>query len=276
MPTLTCSIPSSLEIALERRRENTGASTTHIIQTALAQYLGTPLHTLFQVATSGSLVAGVYDGVVTVAEIECHGDFGLGTFAGLDGEMVVLDGTAYQVKGDGTVAVPGADAEAPFAVVTFFQGGTPVDIEAISSYQALKDECDKVRRSDNLFYAFRIEGWFRHIRSRAVSPPQPGAGLRQASEAQSEFDFSNLEGTLVGIWSPPFSATFSVPGYHFHFISADRSKGGHLLQCDGAGLTLRAESLDNFHLALPESASFLQADLSKDTTADLAAAEEAH
>jgi acetolactate decarboxylase len=85
MPNLTCSIPSSLESALERRREQTGASTTQIVQTALAQYFGTPLHTLFQVSTSGSLVAGVFDGAVTVADIERHGDFGLGTFAGFDG-----------------------------------------------------------------------------------------------------------------------------------------------------------------------------------------------
>jgi acetolactate decarboxylase len=276
VPDLTCSIPGSLAIALERRREQTGASTARIVQTALAQYFETPLHTLFQVSTSGSLVAGVYEGAVTVADIERHGDFGLGTFAGLDGEMVVLDGIAYQVKGDGAVKAAALGAEAPFAVVTFFKGGSAIDIEAISSFEALKAACDKVRRSDNLFYAFRIDGRFRHIHTRAVSPPQAGAGLRQASETQAEFDFFDLDGTLVGIWSPRFSAAFSVPGYHFHFVSADRSKGGHLLLCDGVGLTLRAEALDNFHLVLPESASFLKADLAKDTTADLAAAEESH
>jgi acetolactate decarboxylase len=95
----------------------------------------------------------------------------------------------------------GPGVEAPFAVVTFFEGESPVDIEAISSFEALKAECDKVRRSDNLFYAFRVDGRFRHIRSPAVSPPHPGAGLRQASETQAEFDFSDLDGTLVGIWS---------------------------------------------------------------------------
>jgi acetolactate decarboxylase len=185
--------------------------------------------------------------------------------------MVVLDGTAYQIKGDGTVKRAGAAAEAPFAVVTFFEGGNPIDIEAFASFEALMAECDKFRRSDNLFYAVRVDGRFRRVRARAVKPPQHGAGLRQASQTQAEFDFSDLDGTLVGIWSPQFSAAFSVPGYHFHFVSADRSKGGHLLQCDGIGLKLRAESLDNFHLALAESASFLQADLSKDPTADLAA-----
>ena len=75
---------------------------SHLVTAALAQYLAAPVHTLFQVSTSGALVAGLYDGVVTCQTILAHGDFGLGTFEHLDGEMVVLDGRVYRARADGT------------------------------------------------------------------------------------------------------------------------------------------------------------------------------
>jgi acetolactate decarboxylase len=137
MPHLSCYLPHALEIALQRRHAQTGMSKSHIVQAALAKYFDAELHTLFQMSTARSLVAGVFDGAVTVADIERHGDFGLGTFAGLDGEMVVLDGIAYQVRGDGSVEIPSAAAEAPFAIVTFFDGGAPLETGAIESLEAL-------------------------------------------------------------------------------------------------------------------------------------------
>lgn len=273
---LTCFIPRALETALADRAKASNLPVEHLVQAALAQYLGTPFHTLFQVSTSGSLVAGVFDGAVSVEELLRHGNFGLGTLAGLDGEMVVLDGTAYQAKGDGSVrALPG-DAKAPFAVVTAFVGGSSRPMDAVSSFDELGAACDPVRKSANLFYALRIDGHFEHVHTRAVNPASPGATLAEAARTQPEFYFENVDGTLVGIWSPSFSAAFSVPGYHFHFLSDDRTKSGHLLGCRAARLQLRSEALDNFHLSLPESAAYLQADLSKDTTAALNAAEQAH
>jgi acetolactate decarboxylase len=292
MPKLNCYIRNSLETAIERRRQQTGASKTQIVQTALAQYFGNPqvvqgerdaraadrrtepirrrrwsarrdrpqrleLHTLFHVSTARSQVAGLYDGAATVGDVEGRGNFGLGTFAGLDDELVVVDGNAYQIEGSGTVKGASAGAPVPFAVVTYFEGGAPVELAAISSLEALQAECDKVRRSNDHFHAFRIDGRFRHVGSRAC-------------------DFFDMNGTLVGIWSPQYAASFSVPGYHFYFVSEDRSKGGHLLLCDGVGLTLRSQPLLDFHLVLPESAIFLQADLSLEATPDLAVVDETH
>src|SRR6267378_5684905 len=53
-------------------------------------------------------------------------------------------------------------------------------------------------------------------------------------------------------------------------------RGGHLLECSGKDLRVRVESLSDFHLSLPESEEFLRADLSKDTSKDLAYAEQGH
>jgi acetolactate decarboxylase len=114
------------------------------------------------------------------------------------------------------------------------------------------------------------------MRTRAVSSPEKGVRLAEAAKSQSEFHFNNIDGTLVGLWSPGFSSAFSIPGYHFHFISKDRQHGGHLLDCAAAKLQVRMEALADFHLALPETESFLKADFSKNKPEELANAEQAH
>lgn len=276
MPSVTADIPTSLKATLDKEVARIKGSTSSVITAALAQYLGTPIHTLFQVSTSGALVEGVYSGVIDVKAILGHGDFGLGTFANLDGEMVVLDGRVYQVQGSGRVSQAAPDAAAPFAVVTHFSPEVDVGIESVTSLRDLTSRCDTERSSSNIFYAFRLDGRFNSIRARAVNPPGEGRRLIEAAKAQSEFQFSNVVGTLVGLWSPGFSSAFSVPGYHFHFLSEDRQRGGHLLDCAAGSLRLRMEALTDFHLALPEIESFLKADLSRNAANELAYAEQAH
>jgi acetolactate decarboxylase len=168
------------------------------------------------------------------------------------------------------------DAGAPFAVVTHFSPEVDVGIESVASLRDLASRCDAQRSSSNIFYAFRLDGRFNSIRARAVNPPGEGRRLIEAAKAQSEFEFSNVAGTLVGLWSPGFSSAFSVAGYHFHFLSEDRQHGGHLLDCTAGPLRLRMEALTDFHLALPEIESFLRADLSRNAANELAYAEQAH
>jgi acetolactate decarboxylase len=109
----------------------------------------------------------------------------------------------------------------------------------------------------------------RKLGVASVNPPSPGTRLVDAAKARSEFTFADIDGTLVGLWSPGFSSGFSVQGYHFHFISSDRQHGGHLLDVEAAQLDVRIESLTDFHLALPASEAFLKADLSKNSAEEL-------
>ncbi len=276
MANLVTTIPASLKTALDVEVARTKGTPSSIVTAALSQYLGVPVHTLFQVSISGALVAGVYDREVSIKSILEHGDFGLGTFANLDGEMVVLDGRVNQVQGTGRVSEAGPDAGAPFAVVTRFSPQTDVEIGPVASFKDIEDCCDKYRNSGNIFYAIRLDGHFNRVRTRAVNPPQRGTRLVDAAKAQSEFSFSDIDGTLIGLWSPGFSIAFSISGYHFHFLSKDRQHGGHLLDVEAGPLRLKVEALTDFHLALPESEAFLKADLSKNTAEELAYAEQAH
>jgi Alpha-acetolactate decarboxylase len=112
VPQLSVDIPASLKAALDRGAAQCELSTSAVVIKPLSRYLEHPIHTVFQVSTSDALVAGVYDREVSVQAIPEHGNFGLGTFADLDGEMVILDGQVYQVQGPGRVSEAAADAGA--------------------------------------------------------------------------------------------------------------------------------------------------------------------
>jgi acetolactate decarboxylase len=275
MPMLV-PISKSLQNALEQLSRETGESISHLISSALAHCFDVPQHTLFQVSTSGALVQGIYERALSSRFLLNYGDFGLGTVENLAGEMVVLDGAIYQARSDGKVLNITDDVGTPFAVVTHFTADQDQTIESASSFEEITKICDQYRDSDNLFYAFRIDGRFAHIHTRAMKATLDGLPLAKAAAIQPEFEFTDVVGTLVGIWAPQFSSAINIAGYHFHFLSEDRTKGGHLLKCSGKNLRIRVERVNDFHLSLPESEEFLRADLTKDTSKDLAYAEQIH
>ena len=269
-------ISKPLQRALEALSNETGEPIPQLVADALSHGRGISVHTLFRVSTSGALVQGIYERAVSSSFLLNYGDFGIGTFDNLDGEMVVLDGVIYQVRSDGTVKKIADDTGTPFAVVVKFAADQDQTIASASSFEELRASCDRYRDSDNLFYAFRIDGHFDHIHTRAMQVTLKGLPLAKAAEIQPEFDFRDIRGTLVGIWAPQFASALNVVGYHFHFLSEDRTKGGHLLECSGTNLRVRVEKLNDFHLSLPESEEFLRADLTKDASKDLAYAEQPH
>jgi len=273
MPTLTVVIPSSLDIAARGSAADRRTSLDNLVGAALSEYLDANRHRMYQISTSTALVDGLSQGAVSAQILLEHGDFGLGTFENLDGEMVILDGAIYQVKGDGSVKRRDDDFTIPFAVVTRFQEEENFEAKGIGCFKDLEVACDPHRESNNLFFALKVEGVFEAVHVRSVSSIASGTRLVDAAKEQKEFYFSNIEGTLVGLWSPVYSSAFNVPGYHFHFISKDRTKGGHVLQCRARTLRVGLQMLCEYDVRLPTEGTFLSADLSKDPAAELAKAE---
>ena len=276
MKSMTCNLPDSLYKSLQKCVQTEKASKDHVISMALAQYFSKPLHTLFQVSTSAALVEGLYEGAVRVSRLLQHGDFGIGTFIDLDGEMVVLDGICYRISSSGVVAVSEGNKCIPYAVVTRFTAQFARQLRRLDSFRGLMSVCDKFRDSENVFYAFRVEGHFSLMKTRVMKAVPEGTTLKAAAFRQKQFGFQNVSGTLVGLWSPGFAGSFSVPGYHFHFLSADRKQGGHVLECRATGLEISGCAMHEMHVSLPETAEFLKADLSRDPRADLMSAERNH
>jgi acetolactate decarboxylase len=273
MPQLECTVSSGIWQLLQTYSRTSNQPIAHIVNKALAEFLQADHHTLYQISTASALVEGVYQGAVRVGTLRAHGDLGLGTFDELDGEMVVVDGHFYQARCNGSVREVDDVVVTPFAVVTRFAPEASLALHECTSIRELKSAFDSLRQSENIFYAMRVEGTFSHIRARAVCKTEEGVRLVQAAAVQPEFDFHNVSGTLVGFWTPEYARTLNVPGYHLHFISADRTRGGHLLECSGTDLQLHIQREGSYHVALPETESFLNADLRRDPAADLARAE---
>jgi len=270
---ITCNLPDSLFQALKERMKEEHSNLDHLVSMALSQCLGKPLHTLFQVSTSAALVEGLYQGAVQVSRLLRHGDFGLGTFTDLDGEMVVLDGTCYQASSNGTVNFVEGHRLIPYAVVTRFKPDFKKSVRQLSSFQELVAVCDELRESNNIFYAFRVDGVFSRMKVRVMKAVAAGTGLKTAASGQEEFLFNEQKGTLVGLWSPGFAGSFSIPGYHFHFLSNDRQSGGHVLECESLEVIVGGCAINEMHVSLPETEAFLRADLTRDPSADLISAE---
>lgn len=268
MAKLSCSISESLMNALSARKRATGEPINHIVMRAIAEHLEVEHATLFQVSTSGALVEGISQGVVTVGELKRHGDLGLGTFADLDGEMVVVDGRCWKVPGDGAVREAADSDLVPFAVVTTFRPDRTIELASVASMDSLVERLDGLRNTNNLFFAVRIEGRASYVHTRAVCK-RPGTGLVEVAADQVEFRFRDVAGTIVGFWSPEYAKSVNIRGWHLHFLSEDRSSGGHLLDIAGAGLKAQVQHLDDFRMAIPEDPAFLKADLTADPAATL-------
>lgn len=186
--------------------------------------------TLFQVSTINSLLAGNYDGFVSFGELKQHGDVGIGTFDALDGELIMIDKIVYKVKASGEVVEVPDTETTPFAAVTYFDEEFTQSLGKIASLEALQEELDKQITNPASFYLFRIDATFNTIKARSVpSQQKPYPVLSEVVKNQSIFDYQEFPGTLVGLWCPEEIGGLNVKGYHFHFISDDRSKGGHLL-----------------------------------------------
>lgn len=231
---------------------------------------------LTQWSTIDALLKGHYAGDVAVAEVKSRGDFGLGTFAALDGEMVVLDGKVYRVAGSGRVNEPADTVRTPFASVTFFgKGDLGLELPAGLTLAEVQARIDAVLPTKNVFYAVRITGRFAQVKTRSVGKQaEPYPPLAEVVKTQALFSFAETGGDLAGLRCPEFSKGVNVPGYHFHFLTEDRTGGGHVLGLvTGEGVKVRVAVIRDWVMRLPDSRVFDALDLSGDNSKVLHAVE---
>ena len=232
--------------------------------------------TLYQVSLLNALMLGEYDGFVPVSTLQREGDIGIGTFDTLDGEMIMLDGVVYKAKASGEVVVVDPSVTVPFAVATAFDADMPVlQLENVPDINALKDSLEAMIAQNgndfNCFYVARIEGTFplAHVRS-VPAQDKPYKRLSEIAATQKEFIYENLEGTIVAFRCPEYVQGINLPKWHLHFLSADKTKGGHLLDAKLSQGNVQIDTIREFNLVLPESNSFsnmdIANDLSKETT----------
>lgn len=225
---------------------------------------------IYQVSTINALLNGSYDGQMSITALRSKGNLGIGTFEALDGEMILLDGSVYQAKYDGTVVKIDDQQSTPFAAVTIFDEDQRIDNATIANYEVLQGTIDKLIRNPNLFYAFKISGDFSYVKVRSVPPQQkPYPILTEVTKDQPTFEYKNVKGYLVGFWCPPYVNGINVPGYHLHFISEDRTQGGHLLEVEIKNASILADETPSFQMTLSDNDDFAKMKLDEDKSEEI-------
>jgi acetolactate decarboxylase len=265
--TLRIHLPPALAQQLGARRKQTGQSLSAIVIHALERLLGDEDQTVFQTSTVNALMEGASTGDMTMGELKTHGDFGLGTFEGLDGEMIELDGKVFQVRADGHAHPVEDSARTPFATVSFFKADESARLARVSTQPEMLAKVATMLPSQNIFHAVRIEGRFDYVKTRAVARQDKSVGLEAAAREEPIFEFHDVDGAIVGFFTPDYLRGVNVPGYHLHFITADRTAGGHMLDCRSRDVTIKIHHTPEFELGTPGTEEFLKADLSHDHTA---------
>jgi acetolactate decarboxylase len=229
----------------------------------------------YQVSTIDALMQGVFDGVQPVSELKKHGDFGIGTFEALDGEMIVLDGVVYQAKADGHIYPVADNQTTPFATVTYFDHDLAVTTDRPMNLSAFSTVMEKRLPTGNMVYAVRMHGTFPSMKVRAIpAQHKPYPTLTEAAKNQSVYSYSDTTGTVIGFYTPVFFKGLNVAGYHLHFISDDHTTGGHILDFTvPANTTVEYDITPGFTMGLPTSGAFTGVNLSQDLSADLAKVE---
>ncbi|HEU4658098.1 MAG TPA: acetolactate decarboxylase [Capillimicrobium sp.] len=210
-------------------------------------------HVVFQTSTIGALLDGAYDGDVTIAEALEHGDHGLGTLNGLDGELVVVDGRAYAASVDGELRPVSRAERTPFAVLAPFRPDVRIGLPGPLTLAELLEVVDEhLPGGSRLVHPVRVDGRFDVVRARSV-PRQtpPYRPLGEVVAEQHVFELRDLEGTMVGFRFPADAGALNVPGHHLHVADAERRRGGHVFDCVLLEGELAIDHSADVHAELP-------------------------
>ena len=234
------------------------------------------MKTLIQASTLNALMLGNFDKTVSVKDFLHHADTGIGTYTGLDGEAIFEDGVAYKATADGKVSVMQPEDGVAFGTVAKFDESVPeVELKNISDIETLKQALEPyVKEDQNIFYMIKAKGVFKtmHVRS-CFACEKPYPTLSEVAQDQREFHFENTHGDVIAVWCPKYVNGINLPGWHFHYLSGDKTQGGHILGLSADSLRVKINKIERFDLTLPQNPEFAQRDLCEDLSAKTAAVE---
>jgi acetolactate decarboxylase len=215
---------------------------------------GTPndKDTLFQLAAFNTFSTGKYAGVMPYSELEKHGDFGIGTLDGLDGEMIALNGEFYHIPSSGIPIRIEPTQTAPYATITYFEADRTYTVAGFN-YTELKSYLDgQLGTSGDVIYAIKVSGTYDYAQTRSPEKQsEPYQNITQALKTQAIFNLSQFSGTAVGFWFPASMDGVDYAGYHLHLITDDRTSGGHLLDFVINNATVEVDIINSYRLVLP-------------------------
>lgn len=232
---------------------------------------------MYQVSLMQAFMHGEYDGVITVGDFKKHGDIGLGTFEGVNGEMIVLDGVVYQAAADGSINVMPDNETIPFATITKFDEDAKITNVTAKNFDDLTGQLNKTieKYGTNNMYVIKIKGDFSNITVRSVvKQEKPYKEFTDvAAVDQKVFNCTDQTGTLVAVYFPEYMNELNMHGWHLHFLSDDKTKGGHVLGFNNLKGSGQIDEIHEFNMILPTDDSFANMNFTEDMSKKISSVE---
>jgi len=215
-----------------------------------------------QASTVNAVLKGMYDGTITIGDLKKHGDFGIGYFDKMGGEAVALDGVFYRIKSDGLTEVIKDTDKTPYFMVTNFKSKADNFTNRKFDLDGLKEYLLGMMPRKKSFYAIKVSGIFDNLKARTfLQQAKPYPDIDQVLDTQTETDFTNTEGILIGFYTPGFLEGIGIPGFHFHYLSKDKTRGGHVMSLNVNSVTIELFEITRYQILFPESAEYHGEDL---------------
>ncbi len=194
-----------------------------------------------------------YDGHYPAGNLKKHGNIGLGTFNGLNGELVMLEGECYQCIPKKPVKIAADDVLIPWGVVTAFtDNASKTTLENITHFSQLESKLSELTDMHNAPYVFHIQAEFNHLLLRQVIK-QEKPYILSLEEVYAESPPENIgpiTADLVGFYIPEFMQGLQPKGLHFHGVTTDKQSGGHLADLSFKTATLTFEKITDIKVTL--------------------------
>lgn len=250
--------------------EMTGQSSSDVVARALQSYIKSHErgNAVYLSAPVNSLLKGFYEQDTFICDLKKNGDFGLGTFNNLDGEMLMIDGRVYRLGADGFTHDVDDHTRTPFACVTFFSPDLVEDYEDAGGgldHAGFLAVLENLILSRNMLYAIRIDGVFKYVKVWSVQKHENYHPLDESEGGRDRpvFEFNDIRGTLAGFYVPKFIKSLSMPGFHLHFLTEDKKQGGHLHECRLESAQIALQVVPKLILNLPITIDYLTASLNR-------------
>ena len=230
---------------------------------------------MYQVSTLNNLMKGDYNGVVTVKELLSHGDTGIGTYDGLDGEAIIYKGKAYDGRAVGEAFLMNDQDKIAFSTVANFNEDVEEDSISFDSIEDFKKLMEEKLPSTNYFYMIKMEGTFSVRLRSCFKQEKPYEPLYKVACDQREFEYHDVKGHVIGVYCPNYVEGMNLPGWHIHFLQCEKKPflGGHILKLSGNNIKVKLNKIDEWDVVLPSSKEFASWDLKEDLKAKTAAVE---
>lgn len=206
---------------------------------------------LYQAGSFAIFEKGEYSEVFSIDEMNHLGNFGVGGFEDMDGELLQLDGTVYQITKDGLVNTPPGDTGVCFGNTLNFTPESSYTIQETSTLEELYAVIKESLPDPEQIYAVRVDGPFTNLSFRSIPiQEKPYPPLSAVIDNQSIFHLENATGTIAGFWFPNWMDGVNYAGFHLHFITDERDAGGHILTAESGVNTLSIQQVSQLNLYL--------------------------